>query len=489
MHSEYSYDLIVVGGGSGGLACSKEAAEQGLTVALLDFVKPTPLGCSWGLGGTCVNVGCIPKKLMHQASLLGESIHDASHYGWEINENCSHSWEKMKDNVQNHIGSINFGYRVQLRDRKVKYLNAYGTLVDPHTIKAVDRRGKETLLTAKNFVISSGCRPRYPDIPGAKEHCVTSDDLFSLEKCPGKTLVIGASYVALECAGFLAGLGLDVTVMVRSILLRGFDQDMAERVGKYMKDIGIKFIRPAVPLSVEAITMNDGKKVLNVNYTMLDNGNKAQDKFDTVLLAIGRDPCTVNIGLDNAGVVVEKNGYIKTVNEQTNVPSIYGIGDILYDKPELTPVAIHAGRLLAKRLSGVSTQQCDYDSIPTTIFTPLEYSCCGLSEEVAIEKLGDDVEVYHAQFMPLEWTIPHRDENSCYLKLICNKRDQERVIGIHILGPNSGEVMQGFATAMKCGATKAHFDDTVGIHPTNAEWFTTLRITRRSGQDVKVTGC
>ena len=221
------YDLLVIGGGSGGLACSKAAAKLGKKVAVCDFVKPSPAGTTWGLGGTCVNVGCIPKKLMHQAALLGEGMKDAASYGWEVPPEPKHSWETMVGAVTMHVKSLNFGYRADLMSNAVKYYNAYATFVDEKTVKAVDKKGKETTITADKFVIAVGGRPRYPDIPGAKEHCITSDDVFSMKTPPGKTLVVGASYVALECAGLLHGVGFDTTVLMRSVPLRGFDAHMA----------------------------------------------------------------------------------------------------------------------------------------------------------------------------------------------------------------------------------------------------------------------
>eukprot|EP00070_Physeter_catodon_P039429 XP_028346323.1 thioredoxin reductase 1, cytoplasmic isoform X2 [Physeter catodon] len=436
----YDYDLIIVGGGSGGLAAAKEAAKYNKKVMVLDFVTPTPLGTRWGLGGTCVNVGCIPKKLMHQAALLGQALQDSRNYGWNVEETVKHDWERMTEAVQNHIGSLNWGYRVALREKKVTYQNAYGQFVGPHRIKATNNKGKEKIYSAERFLIATGERPRYLGIPGDKEYCISSDDLFSLPYCPGKTLVVGASYVALECAGFLAGIGLDVTVMVRSILLRGFDQDMANKIGEHMEEHGIKFIRQFVPIKV--------------------------------LLAIGRDACTREIGLENVGVKLnEQTGKIPvTDEEQTSVPYIYAIGDVLEGKLELTPVAIQAGRLLVRRLYGGSAVKCDYENVPTTVFTPLEYGACGLSEEKAVEKFGEEnIEVYHSYFWPLEWTIPSRDNNKCYAKIVCNIKDSERVVGFHVLGPNAGEVTQGFAAALKCGLTKDQLDGTIGIHPVCAE--------------------
>uniref|UniRef100_A0A8C0CTE5 Thioredoxin reductase 1, cytoplasmic n=2 Tax=Balaenoptera musculus TaxID=9771 RepID=A0A8C0CTE5_BALMU len=487
----YDYDLIIVGGGSGGLAAAKEAAKYNKKVMVLDFVTPTPLGTTWGLGGTCVNVGCIPKKLMHQAALLGQALRDSRNYGWNVEEIVKHDWERMTEAIQNHIGSLNWGYRVALREKKVTYENAYGQFVGPHRIKATNNKGKEKIYSAERFLIATGERPRYLGIPGDKEYCISSDDLFSLPYCPGKTLVVGASYVALECAGFLAGIGLDVTVMVRSILLRGFDQDMANKIGEHMEEHGIKFIRQFVPIKVEQIEAGTPGR-LRVVAKSTDSDVTIEGEYNTVLLAIGRDACTREIGLENVGVKLnEQTGKIPvTDEEQTSVPYIYAIGDVLEGKLELTPVAIQAGRLLVQRLYGGSAVKCDYENVPTTVFTPLEYGACGLSEEKAVEKFGEEnIEVFHSYFWPLEWTIPSRDNNKCYAKIVCNIKDGERVVGFHILGPNAGEVTQGFAAALKCGLTKDQLDGTIGIHPVCAEVFTTLSVTKRSGGNILQTGC
>ncbi|CAL8335853.1 unnamed protein product [Merluccius merluccius] len=487
----YDFDLIVIGGGSGGLACSKEAATLGKKVMVLDYVVPTPKGTTWGLGGTCVNVGCIPKKLMHQTALLGLAMQDSRKYGWEFDETVKHNWETMKTAIRNYIGSLNWGYRVALRDKQVNYVNAYAEFVEPHKLKAISKRGKETMYTAAKFVLATGERPRYLGIPGDKEYCITSDDLFSLPYCPGKTLVIGASYVALECGGFLAGLGLDVTVMVRSILLRGFDQEMANRAGDHMEEHGVKFLRKYVPVKVEELEAGAPGR-LKVTAKSTESDEVIEGEYNTVLIAVGRDACTDKIGLDIAGVKVNpKNGKVPVNDEeQTNVPHIYAIGDILEGKWELTPVAIQAGKLLARRLYAGASLKCDYINVPTTVFVPLEYSCCGLSEEKALEMYGaENLEIYHSLFWPLEFTVADRDNNKCYCKVICNKLDNDRVIGFHYLGPNAGEVMQGYGVAIKCGVTKEQLDNTIGIHPTCAELFTTLDVTKSSGGEIAQAGC
>lgn len=485
----FDYDLVVIGGGSGGLACSKEAAELGAKVAVLDFVKPSWQGTTWGLGGTCVNVGCIPKKLMHTASILGENLEDAKAYGWQVlsrKDGATHDWSKMVSAVQDHISSLNFGYRVALREKNVEYKNALGSFAGPNELVLTDKKGKTTNVKARRIVIAVGGRPKGLDIPGG-ELAISSDDIFSLSKAPGKTLVIGASYVALECAGFLAGLGYDTTVMVRSILLRGFDEQIAEMIGKHMEEHGVKFVRPATPSKIEKT--EDGR--LKVTYLNAETGAEGSEVYDTVFTATGRVADTAKLNLAAAGVQTDKEGKIPTVGEQSNVPNIYAIGDVVSGKPELTPVAIAAGKLLARRLYGGSSEGMDYDKISTTVFTPLEYGCVGLSEEAAVARYGAEaVEVYHSNFTPLEWTIVEsKPQNVCYAKIICNKTDDMRVIGFHILGPNAGEITQGWGAAVRLGATYTSFTSTVGIHPTIAEEFTTLSITKSSGASADKGGC
>lgn len=483
------YDLIVIGGGSGGLACSNEAAKYGKKVAVLDYVSPSPQGSAWGLGGTCVNVGCIPKKLMHQAALLGESIKDARHFGWNVPDNISLSWEKLVPAVQNHIKSLNWGHRVKLHNNKVEYLNAKGSFLDPHTIKAVLQNGTEKTLRAENFVIAVGGRPRFPfEVPGAMQYGISSDDLFSLEKPPGKTLVIGASYVALECAGFLTGLGFDTSLMMRSIPLRGFDQQMAQLVSDYMENHGTRFLKHCVPVRVD----KDDSGLLHVTWKETETGKSHQETFETVLFAIGRDPETSQLNLEKVGVEVHQQTkkIVGNNREQTTVPHIFAIGDVLQDRPELTPVAIRAGKLLADRLFGGSDILMDYDKVPTTVFTPLEYGTVGLSEEKAIDMYGEDkIEVYHAFYIPLEFIVPGRHAEQCYMKAVCLREGDQPVVGLHFIGPSAGEVIQGFSAAMRCGLTYESLSSTVGIHPTCAEVVVKMHITKRSGLDPTVTGC
>lgn len=491
----YDYDLLVIGGGSGGLAASKEAASLGAKVAVLDYVKPSPAGSKWGLGGTCVNVGCIPKKLMHNAALISENRKvDAPHYGigvtkaqeeeWmgmsQDDKGGEHSWETLKTNVQNHIRGLNFKYRVDLRENKVTYINNLGTFLDAHTVETTDKKGKKGTVTFSRCLIAVGGRPTPLDCPGG-ELAVSSDDIFSLDRDPGRVLCAGASYISLECAGFLRGIGKDVTVCVRSILLRGFDRECADLIGNHMKDEGVKFREKSTIAKLE----KSGDRI-KVTFS-----NGESDEFDTVLAAIGRSGDTGKLGLDKVKITPKSNNSkIEAKFEQTSTPNIYAVGDVMDGCPELTPVAIHAGRHLARRLFGGSTQPMDYRNVCTTVFTPLEYGTVGYSEDDALEELGkDDVVVYHKFFVPLEWSIsPTRGGHQGFCKAIVHKHTN-KVLGLHYLGPNAGEVMQGFGTAMKLGCTFDDIIETVGIHPTTAEEITTLSITKCSGKDATAAGC
>lgn len=379
---------------------------------------------------------------------------------------------------------MNWVTRVDLRDKKVEYINGLGYFKDAHNVVAILKNQTERVLSAKYVVIAVGGRPRYPDIPGALQYGITSDDIFSLPKSPGKTLVVGAGYIGLECAGFLKGLGYDATVMVRSIVLRGFDQQMANFISLSMIEKGVEFKFKTLPTSIEK-TSDDR---FLVNYRN-DEGEEGKDIYDTVLFAIGRNACTDDLQLKNVGVKLELDK-IPAVNEQTNVENIYAVGDVLDKRPELTPVAIHAGRLLARRLFNKEEAVMDYADVATTVFSPLEYGCVGLSEEDAIAKYGEDkIEVYHAYYKPTEFFIPQKSIRYCYLKTVALKEGDEKVLGLHFLGPQAGEVIQGFAAALKSGLTMKILKNTVGIHPTVAEEFTRLLITKSSGLDPTPATC
>lgn len=487
--STQRYDLAVIGGGSGGLAAAKEAAKYGKKVVVFDFVKPSTQGTKWGLGGTCVNVGCVPKKLMHYSGIIGNILHqDAAKFGWKGGE-LKHDWEALVETVQNHVHASNFAYRGGLRSAKVEYINALASFKDANTLQ-YKQKGQEKELVADHILIATGGRPLIPDdVPGAREFALTSDDIFSREQAPGKTLVVGASYIALECAGFLTEMGYDTTVSVRSILLRGFDRDCANKIEEIMRCNGTKFLHK---LPKEIKQQDDGK----LSVTFADDSTES---YDTVMYATGRYADTRLLGLEKAGVTSLENGKFNVNdNEQTNVPNVYAIGDILQGRPELTPVAIKTGELLARRLFNGSTQKMNWDMIPTSVFTPVEYGACGLSEEDAIAKYGaENIETYLTSFVPLEEAAAHRhkieslrvDEfdtdmpPSSLSKLVCLKTEDERVVGFHFVGPNAGEVTQGYAVALKCGAKKSDFEDTLSIHPTNSEAVIQMTVSRSSGEN------
>lgn len=430
-----------------------------------------------------MSIGCIPKKLMHNAALIKQTLtEDSAPFGLSnLAAESQHSWEEMRQNIQNHIRGLNFKYRVNLRENDVKYLNKLGKFKDAHTVEVTDKKGETSEITAARFLIAVGGRPTDLDCEGG-DLAISSDDIFALEKSPGKTLCVGASYISLECAGFLAGLGYDTTVAVRSILLRGFDRECADKIGDYMKDHGINFREKVVPKKLEKV---DGDRI---QVTFSDD---SQDVYDTVLVAIGRSADTGKLGLENVGITPNaRNGKIPTVHEQTCTPNIYAIGDVMEGCPELTPVAIQSGLALSRRLFGGSKKPMDYKNICTTVFTPIEYGTVGYSEDEALEKFGkESIEVYHKSFIPLEWSLSEaRGHHQGFTKVIVD-RNNDKVLGIHFLGPSAGEVMQGYGTAMKKGITFQDLEETVGIHPTSAEEIVTLSVTKSSGQDAAAGGC
>lgn len=380
MEQEYDYDFFVIGAGSGGISAARRAAALGKKVAICDFVKPSPQGTKWGVGGTCVNVGCIPKKLMHFAALSGELRHDQQECGWTVDPSVAHDWNKMRENVSNHIRGLNWGYKKAFIAEKIKFFPKLASFIDNHTIKLVDKKGRESQITADNVLIATGGRPTYLDVPGLKELCITSDDLFWQKKAPGKTLVIGAGYIALECGGFIKGMGHEVAIMVRSVPLRSFDQDMVGKVVEYMEETGVRFLNKSTPNSFEKL--ESGKILAKWN----SDGTEVSEEFDTILLATGRTPDLSGLNLEAVGVELKWKRVVVDENKKTTADNIYALGDIIVDAPELTPVAIKEGIYLIDRLYNNGTRRVNYNFIATTIFTPLEYSCIGFSEVKAQEK-------------------------------------------------------------------------------------------------------
>jgi thioredoxin reductase (NADPH) len=490
------FDFAVIGGGSGGLAAAKEASRLGAKVVLFDFVSATPLGTKWGFAGTCVNVGCIPKKLFHYAGLCGEAMWDAEHLGWKVPSHPQHDWDTLRDTVNNYIRKLNFSYRTGVKSAGVEYINAKARLHPTDSSKVIyEVKGEEKEIEAKYVLLATGGRPTYPShLPNAKDLCITSDDLFTLKKAPGKTLVLGGGYIAMECAGFLVALGYDVTVSVRSKPLRAFDSDCSRKIVEVMTELGLKF-RNGV--EIKKLERSSSSQLIRVEFS---DGHV--EEFETVLLAIGRTPETKSLNLpesstNNEGKVI--------VDSQCRVKNnLFAVGDLIINRPELTPVAIKDGELLARRLFANKTETLDRpELIPTTVFTPIEYGSIGFSEEKAIEIYGkDNIECYLYEWQTLEKSAVHRpklehlrieeadDEQGShnFTKIIVRKDKNEEILGFHFIGPNAGEVTQGFALAMRLGATKSDLDQTMGIHPTDAEALVSLTITKSSGEDYKAAG-
>jgi len=464
---KFDFDIAVIGGGSGGLAAAKEATKVKLDakVCCFDFVKPSPYtGIKWGLGGTCVNVGCIPKKLMHYAGLLGRNIHASKEFGWTTAEE-NHSWAPMQQLIGNQIGQLNFLYKAGLSGAKVQYFNSYAVLEDKHTIAHTNSKGVTNRIRARNIILAPGGRPQFPGSVG-QELCLTSDDIFHIKQSPGKTLVLGGGYIAMECAGFLNHIKSSpehtVSVMVRSRPMRKFDEQCGTQISELMERDGVRFVFPAdnfilkkvnrleapagsvlevegsrkdtMKLPSDGVTQkylypSGATEVLNLatgniswnippgpieaTYTYGNGSNAKQcvEIFDTVLLATSRTPST-NIGLEKAGVQLAKNGKILVdASDQTTVPNIFAIGDASTATDadcELTPVAIQAGVFLARRLCGVSKQLMNYNLVPTTVFTTPEYGFVGLTQEQADAKYGEsNIEVWWSRYSTIEDTPTH----------------------------------------------------------------------------------
>ncbi len=445
--AEFDYDMFVIGIGSGGVRAARFAANFGAKVAAAEDRH---------MGGTCVNVGCIPKKLFVYASHFPHDFEDAAAYGWTAGE-ASFDWTTLRDNKDKEIGRLNGIYENMLGNARVEVFKARATVVDPHT---VDVGGKQ--VTAKYILIATGGWPSVPDIPG-KEHAITSNEFFHMEKWPERAIVVGGGYIAVELTGVFHGLGTNVIQLYRGPhFLRGFDDDVRHHLADEMRKQKVDLRFNANIARIE----KDGDELV----ADLEDGT--QMRTDVILYATGRSPNSANIGLEDAGVELDKGGAV-VVDEgfKTSVPSIYAIGDVI-DRVQLTPVALEEGMVVANELFNEKAGAVDYTNIPTAVFSQPSIGTVGLTEAQARDKYGR-VDIYMSDFKALKHTLTGRDERTL-MKMIVHP-ETDAVLGVHMVGPEAGEIVQGIGIALKAGATKATFDATIGIHPTSAEEFVTMR--------------
>jgi len=455
MSATQHYDLIALGGGSGGLAVAEKAVQFGKRVAVVEPNK---------LGGTCVNLGCVPKKVMWYGAHLRQAAQEAPAWGQPLTIDGPFDFGKLVAGRRKYIDMITNYWDGYAEDLGLDVIKGWGKFVDANTIE-VD--GKQ--YTADHIVISVGGKPFVPPVPGA-ELGITSDGFFNLEELPGKVAVIGGGYIGVELAGVLRTLGSEVTVldMVDSVIAP-FDSLLREVLTAEMTKQGITL---ELPFRVSELRKEDKGVVIE------GQDGKTLGPFDKVIWAAGRVPVTDALALDKAGIKSERNGVVPTdAWQNTNVKGVYAIGDITGRTP-LTPVAIAAGRRLAERLfDGQSDRKLDYDNIPTVVFAHPPLGTVGLTEEQAREKHGDDVTVYETRFTPMRYALSEHGTETA-MKLVCQGKD-EKVVGVHLIGDGADEMLQGFAVAVKAGLTKAHFDDTVAIHPTSSEELVTLKVPKQ----------
>jgi glutathione reductase (NADPH) len=447
----FDCNLFVIGGGSGGVRAARMAAQRGARVVLAEAAA---------LGGTCVNVGCIPKKLYSYAAHCSQDFRDAAGYGWHVTD-ARFDWAALKANRAAEIARLNEVYHQLLVNAGVQLLSGWATLVDPHTVQVRTEDGTRRW-TAQHILVATGGRPLVPE-PAGREHVVTSDNMFDLEPFPQRLLVVGGGYIACEFASIFNGLGSRVTLLYRGDqILRGFDHEVRQFTAREMSKHGVDIRTHADVQSVDRtkagllVTLADGCTLV----------------ADTVLYATGRVPNVAGLGLEGVGVHQGKDGAI-TVDRhyRTSVPSIHALGDVTA-RLQLTPVALGEAMALVDRLFGAGERRLDYEYIPTAVFTHPSIATVGYGEEEARQRFGA-VTIFRTDFKPLKHTLSGSSERTL-MKLVVDTAT-DRVVGLHMVGPEAGEIVQGFAVAMRAGATKAVFDSTIGIHPTAAEEFVTMR--------------
>lgn len=445
--SNFDYDLFVIGAGSGGVRAARMAADFGARVAIAEDRY---------LGGTCVNVGCVPKKLYVYASQYGKGFADARGYGW-MTDNPRFDWSVLRDNKKEEIARLNRVYDNLLDGAGAELISGRGRIVDAHTVAVGDTR-----YSAGKILVATGGWPHVPDFPGS-EYAITSNEIFDLEEFPQRLVIVGGGYIAAEFAGIFNGLGADTTQLYRGpLFLRGFDVDIRAHAAREIANSGVDL---RFEVNVTSITRESGR--LQVALT---DGTRLE--ADAVLYATGRRPLLAGLGLENVGVTVSDGGVIETDEYyRTGEPSIFALGDVT-GGPELTPVALAEGMAFARRNFGGLEKGVDYDFVPTAVFCQPSIGAVGFTETQARTRF-DQIRMFKSSFTPMKHTLSGRNEKT-FMKIIVDAAT-DRVVGVHMMGPDAGEIIQGIAIAMRAGATKATFDTTIGIHPTTAEEFVTMR--------------
>ena len=445
--ARYDFDLFTIGAGSGGVAGSRRAGSYGAKVAICESVR---------VGGTCVLRGCVPKKLLVYGAEFADAFEDAAGYGWSLGER-RFDWRALIAAKDRELDRLNGIYVNMLKTSGVAIIEGHGKLVDPHTVEVAGKR-----YTATNIMIATGAWPELPKIPGI-EHAITSNEALDLKALPRRILIVGGGYIAVEFAGIFRTLGAEVRMAIRADkLLRGFDEDVRIALGEEMTARGIE---------IHAHTHLDRieKKPEGFVATAHDGAKFAAD---TVMYATGRKPNTATLGLQALGIEVNKSGAVVVdQNSRTSLPHVYAVGDVT-DRLNLTPVAIAEGRALAETLFNDNAMTVDHQTVPTAVFSQPPVGTVGLTEAAARGMYGA-IDVYRTRFRPMKNTLSGRQERTM-MKLVVD-RQTDRVLGCHMVGRDAPEITQGLAIALKCGATKRQFDRTIGIHPTAAEEFVTMR--------------
>jgi glutathione reductase (NADPH) len=445
------FDLVVIGGGSGGLAAAQRAAEYGARVVLAEAGR---------LGGTCVNVGCVPKKVMWNAAELGSALADARDYGFDVAE-AAVDWPALRQHRDAYIARLNGLYAANLARRNVEVVHAHAAFVDAHTVRAGARE-----LAAPHILIATGGAPLLPALPGVQLG-ISSDGFFELPARPQRVAVVGSSYIGIELASIFSGLHSRTSLILRGEHApRAFDPMLGETALRNLREEGVEVITHATPQELHQgaggaleLLVSDGRRL---------------GPFDCLVWAIGRVPLVANLGLAHAGIECDTSGFIRTdLYQVTSVPGVYAVGDVT-GRAQLTPVAVAAGRRLADRLfGGQADRHLDYETVPTVIFGRPPLATVGLTEPEARARYGAQVRIYRSGFVPM-YNAFTRARPRSEVKLV-TRGDEQRIVGLHIAGQGADEMLQGFAVAIRMGATKRDFDDTVAIHPTSAEEIVTLR--------------